>query len=273
MKQIVLEKAAVAVVAMTIGVSTAGAATLSTVPMQGGMVMPMVAYHAEHGHLHVMMPTEVPQLTPLMVSHPEDGFDPADPWFDALDPSRQGLSFSRRYGFVMDAGSDPLPAGWQIWLRKLEGSPELAFYRYVGSEPKAWEPIFGTEGSSSEWHWNGMMFHPAVTAPAVAGGLSATFEAYLVDSATGEEVPHSGSGPLALTWMNVSDGRPVLEIGTRLVVAWSVDVTGYELEWTDDLSGGEWTLVTQAPVEVEGKPMVILGAGASPRFYRMRKSP
>ena len=65
------------------------AATLTSVPMQGGMIMPMVAYHAEHGHLHVMMPTEIPQLTPLLVSNPGDQFDPADPWYDDLDPSRR----------------------------------------------------------------------------------------------------------------------------------------------------------------------------------------
>jgi hypothetical protein len=61
------------------------AATLTSVPMQGGMVMPMVAYHADLGHLHVLMPDEIPQLTPLLVSHPGDQFDPADPWFDDLE--------------------------------------------------------------------------------------------------------------------------------------------------------------------------------------------
>ena len=81
---------AAAVVALTYGTSVARAATLNAVPMQGGMVMPMVSYLAEQGRLQVMMPAEVPQLTPLMVSHPGDSFDPADPWFDALDPSRQG---------------------------------------------------------------------------------------------------------------------------------------------------------------------------------------
>ena len=112
-----------------------------------------------------MMPAEVPQLTPLMVSNPGDSFDPADPWFDALDPSRQGLSFSRRYGFVMDTMTDPLPPNTAIWLRKVSGSPELGFYRYSGSAPKAWEPIFGTAGTTNALFWNGMMFHPGVTAP------------------------------------------------------------------------------------------------------------
>ena len=100
------------------------AAILTAVPMQGGMVMPMVSYHAADGRLHVMMPPETPQLTPLLVSHPGDGFDPADPWFDALDPGRQGQSFSRRYGFVMDTVTDPLPAAsWLPLARPVLGLP------------------------------------------------------------------------------------------------------------------------------------------------------
>jgi len=57
--------------------------------MQGGMVMPLVAYHANTGKLTVMLGSTVPQLTPLVVSNPGDCFDPADPWFDFLDPGRK----------------------------------------------------------------------------------------------------------------------------------------------------------------------------------------
>jgi hypothetical protein len=85
----------------------------------------------------------VPQLTPLLVSNPGDSFDPADPWFGALDPSAQGKAFSRCYGFVMDAMADPLPAGTQIWIRKLSGSAGLSAYRYQETAPRALQPIFG----------------------------------------------------------------------------------------------------------------------------------
>jgi hypothetical protein len=114
---------AVCAVSLTVAASAGRAATLSSVPMQGGMVMPMVSYHSSDGMMHVMMPATVPQLTPLMVSNPGDSFDSADPWFGALDPSAQGKAFSRRYGFVMDANTELLPAGTQIWIRKLSGSP------------------------------------------------------------------------------------------------------------------------------------------------------
>jgi hypothetical protein len=249
------------------------AATLTTVPMQGGMAMPMVAYHADHGHLHVMMPTEVPQLTPLLASNPADHFDAADPWFDDLDPSRKGLSFSRRYGFVMDTMSDPLPANTAIWLRKLAGPPELSFYRYAGSAPKAWQPIFGTAGSPTALEWNGMMFHPAITAPAGPTGITATFEAYLVDKTTGAEIEHSSSGPLEFVFTNVPDGRPTLDIGLRVVVAWPAATSGYVLESADAVSSAVWTLVPDASVLVDGKPAVVLEPSAATRIFRLRKSP
>lgn len=246
------------------------AATLTTVPMQGGMAMPMVAYHAEHGHLHVMMPTDVPQLTPLLVSNPADHFDPADPWYDDLDPSRKGLSFSRRYGFVMDAMSDPLPANTAIWLRKLSGPPELSFYRYAGSAPKAWQPIFGTAGSPTALEWNGMMFHPAITAPAGPTGITATFEAYLVDKTTGAEIEHSSSGPLEFPFTNVADGRPALDIGNRVAIAWPADAAGYVLEQADTLPAAVWVTVPVTPVTIDGKPTVLLEPSARAKFFRLR---
>ncbi len=125
------------------------AATLTSVPMQGDMIMPMISYHAAAGSLTVNVDPTVPQLTPLLISNPGDSFDPADPWYDALDPSCQGLAFSRRYGFTMDMASDPLPAGTAIWIRKLASTPGLGAYLCRSSSPKAWTPIFGTAGSTN----------------------------------------------------------------------------------------------------------------------------
>jgi hypothetical protein len=255
------------------GVSMVRAAVLTGVPMQGGMVMPMISYHADLGHLHVMMPGDTPQLTPLLVSHPGDSFDPADPWYDALDPSRQGLSFSRRYGFMMDMMSDPLPANTVIWLRKLSGPPELGFYRYAGSEPKAWEPIFGTAGTTNALYWNGDMFHPGVTAPPGTNPLTATFEAFLMNTVTGQEVTNSSTGPMVLDFTNVSDGRPALGIGPRIVIFYPTNATGWLLEGTDALPNGTWTDVTNTPVTLEGQAAVVLESGDPRKFFRMKLAP
>jgi hypothetical protein len=258
-----------------LGATTAAvpAATLTAVPMQGGMVMPMIAYHADHGALHVMVDPAVPQLTPLLVSNPGDGFATGDPWYDDLDPSRKGLAFSRRYGFVMEAGTDPLPVTLSIWLRRISGPPELGIYRYQNSAPKAWEPIFGTAGSPDALRWNGMMFHPAFTAPPGTNSLTATFEAYLVENATGQPVAGSSTGPFQFHWTVVPDGRPTLAIASKIVISWPASTPTGILESADSLASSEWTVVPQTPVVVDGQPTVILGPEAAGRFFRLRLNP
>lgn len=270
-----------AAIAVMCGTSAAHAAVLTAVPVQnyGGdttswMLMPMVAYHADDERVHVMMPTVVPQLTPLLVSNPGDSFDPTDLWFDALDPSRCGASFSRRYGFMMDAMSDPLPSGTQMWIRKLSGPAELKFYRYSGSAPKMFQPVFGTDGVTNALFWSGMMFHPVVTAPPGTNNCTATFEIYLLDTATGTEVPNSSSGPLVFNWTNVADGRPTLSLAQRIVIAWPFDTaTNWVVEAADSMNSAAWTIVTNTPVLVDGEPCVVLTGKAAQQFFRMRFVP
>jgi hypothetical protein len=252
------------------------AALLTSVPMQGGMVMPVLSYHQAEDALHVVMDPTVPQLTPLLVSNPLDSFDPADPWYDFLDPSRQGLSFSRRYGFVMDTLTDPLPANREIWIRRLSGSPELGAYRYRNSVPKVWEPIFSTGGVTNALYWNGNMFHPAFTAPPGTNPCTATFEAYLLDTTTGLEVAGSSTGPFVFDWTNVPDGRPTLGTavdGSPIVVFWPPTTTNYVLEATDSLNSPGWSAITNAPVSWNGHTAVRLDASAALRVFRMRYTP
>jgi hypothetical protein len=263
---------AVSAVSLTVAAWSGYAATLTNVPMQGGMVMPMVSYHASGGMVHVMMPPDVPQLqlTPLMVSNPGDSFDPADPWFTALDPSAQGMAFSRRYGFVMDADTDLLPAGTQIWIRKLSSSPGLSVYRYQATAPKALQPIFGTDGTTNAIYWSGMMFHPVFAAPPGTNTFTATFEAYLLDNTSGLAVPGSSSSPFVFNWTDVPDGRPSLDIGSRVVIFWPTSATSWSLEGTVSLSNPLWTPVTNTPVALEGQSAAVLDPAETRKFFRMK---
>jgi hypothetical protein len=256
------------------GATGVSAAILTQVPMQGSMAMPMVSYQAADGRMHVMMPADVPQLTPLLVSNPSDSFDPADPWFTALDPSAQGAAFSRRYGFVMDAMTDPLPANTQMWIRKLSGPADLKFYRYASSVPKALTPIFGTDGVTNALYWNGMMFHPVVAAPPGTNDYAATFEVYLLDTTTGEEVANSSSGVLAFNWTDIPDGRPALSLAPKIVIAWpSATTTNWVLESAANVNAATWNSVTNLPVTVDGQPSVILDQNAAQQYFRMRYIP
>ena len=249
-------------------------AVLTSVPMQGGMVMPVLSYSAGGGTLHVDVDPTIPQLTPLLVSHPGDSFDPADPWYDALDPSRQGLAFSRRYGFVMAAVTDPLPAGTGIVIRKLSGSAQLGLYRaHAMSLPHRWEPIFGTAGAPDTFNWSGSMFHPCVAAPPGTNEYTATFEAFLVNTNTSQPVTGSSTGPFMLRWTSVPDGRPALSIAARIVIAWPAEATNYVLECTPSLSPCNWTPVTNAPVMLNGCPAVVLDGGEARKFFRMKIAP
>jgi hypothetical protein len=252
---------------------SAPAATLTSVPMQGSMVMPMISYDAGSGTLSAMVDPTVPQLTPLLVSNPGNSFDPADPWYDFLDPSRQGLAFSRRYGFTMDTMSDPLPAGTAIWIRLLSSTPGLGAYRYRSTSPKGWEPIFGTAGTTNAMPWDGIMFHPGFTAPAGTQTYRAMFEAFLADASTGQPVNGASTGPFALNWTDVPDGRPTLCIGPKVAIAWPASATNYLLEAADAVSGATWTPVTNTPVMLDGQPTVLLEPASARKFFRMRLSP
>ena len=252
---------------------SAGAATLTMVPKQGDMVMPKLKYNASDGTLTISVDPAVPQLTPLLISNPGDCFDPADPWYDCLDPSRQGLAFSRRYGFVMDTASDLLPAGTNIWIRKLSSSPGLGAYRYRSSVPKAWEPIFGTAGSTNALLWDGNMFHPGFTAPPGTQTYTATFEAFLMDTTTGTPVPGANTGPFVFNWTDVPDGRPTLCAGANVVISWPASATNYILEAADTLSATNWMRVTNVPVPVDGQSRVVLAPCEARKFFRMRLGP
>lgn len=250
--------------------SSLSAAQLTAVPMQGGMVMPMIRYDAANSRLHVMLDPTVPQLTPLLVSNPTDNFDPAAPWFQALSPSRESRSFSRRYGFVMDAMSDALPAGIQIWIRKLSSSEGLSVYRYSNAEPKVFAPIFGSDGTTNAMHWNGMMFHPTFTAPAGTNSHTAVFEAYLVNVDTGSEIAGSSTGAFRFEFTNVPDGRPELRLdGSTL--SWAATATNYVPEFSDSAIAGTWTSLTNTPVAVADRLTLTVDRTAPQTFFRMRR--
>jgi hypothetical protein len=171
------------------------------------------------------------------------------------------------------ATSDLLPTNTAFWVRKLSGSAELSFYRYNGSVPKAWEPIYGTAGSPPDRYWNTVMFHPTVTAPPGTNNLSATFEVFLMDTNLNQEVANSSSGPLVFNFTNVSDGRPALGMGLVLALNWSTNSTNWVVESATSLTATNWTAVTNVPTVIDGSSAVIMGTGEAGVYYRMRRTP
>lgn len=256
---------------------SASAIVLTTVPMQGGMLMPKVYYHLDTDTVTVDLSgiLVTAQLTPLLISNPTDAFSPADPWFDSLDPSEQGLAFSRRYGFDMDAMSDIPPDNRQLWIRKLAGSPDLAIYDYnATSTPKRWTPIFGTAGTSNATYWSGLMWHVGAAAPGGTNTYSATFQAYVVNTDSGLEVPGSSSAPFVLSWTDVPDGRPQLNIAVpapgHVQLTWPAGATNWTLVSASAANSTNWPPITNTPVTLNDQLSVTLDTVETSQHFRLK---
>ncbi len=243
--------------------------TLTNVPMQGAMVHVGFAFHAGHNELHAHIDPALPVLTSLADSQPEAMFDAADPWYDLLDPHHQGQAFNRQYGFVVDGESDPLPAGASIWIRQLSASAGLQAFRYRSTDPKAWEPMFGTAGSTNVFDWSLTMFHPAYACPVNSGPHEASYEAFLVDAATGEPLAGVEPAPFTLTWAVAGQEMPVLSLAPKLALTWTGSGTNYVAEVSANLAEGPWTALTNTPVNLDGQLTLLLTPEASERFYRL----
>jgi hypothetical protein len=173
----------------------------------------------------------------------------------------------------MDGNSDTVPVGTSIWIRKLSSSPGLGSYRYRDTVPKEWEPVFGTAGSTNALEWDQSMWHPCFTARPETQSYTATFEAFLMDTGAGTPLPGGSTGPFALNWTDVPDGRPTLSAGPNVVISWLAAARNYVLEAAGAPSGSNWTAVTNKPVVQNGLSTVSLEPSEARKFFRMRLRP
>jgi PKD repeat protein len=69
-------------------------------------------------------------------------------------------------------------------------------------------------------------------------------------------------------------GGPWLTVqreGIDIVIAWSTNETGFNLESTQDLSSGQWTAVPQTSVTTQGTDYTMRTAAVGNQFYRLKK--
>ena len=244
---------------------------LESVPMQGGMMHVEFEYHADHNELHVHFPDALPLALALAESHPENQFIEGDPWFHDLDPRHNGQAFNRQFGFVMSGNSDLPPLGQSIRIRGISMSPGLKAFKYRGTNPKEWSPLFQPENAESDLIWNLAMFHPAFVMPNVPGEYSAELEAQMIDDATGEPVAAALPFTLTLQVPGEPTEMPELSIGERMVLSWPIDGGQYMVEYADSPDAEVWTHLHVTPVDWNGEKVVLLEATEGRRFFRLSR--
>jgi len=218
-------------------------------------------------------------------------FDPAQPyavlngtaysrvlgWYDQGTTGANGDDFYDTYAAQLN--------GNYVWIEKTGGSPELKTYfvneDVTGDPGTPYTPIFGTDGSSSKWRWDGKMDHNAY---AVAlkhlttsnQPFTATYHLYIGD-ASGN--PVAGYGDTTTTWRWQGPTVPVVpapgiaRTNSQLVVSWTPTVTNLTLVAAESLTTTNWTTVTNPPFPLNDKTAVILDPSATQQFFRLQLNP
>jgi len=218
-------------------------------------------------------------------------FDPAKPyavlngtaysrvlgWYDQGTTGANGDDFYDTYAAQLQ--------GNYLWIEKVGGSPELRTYfinEDVTGDPAApYTPIFGTDGSSPRWRWDGKMDHNAysvalkdLTSPNQL--FTASYHLYIGDAAGN---PAAGYGDTATTWRWQGPAVavvPVAGIGWtngQVAVSWTPSVTPLALVAGDSLATTNWVAVTNTPFPLNGKMAVILDPAARQKYFRLQLNP
>jgi hypothetical protein len=116
----------------------------------------------------------------------------------------------------LDPTNHPLPPNSAIWIQQISSTPGLHAY----DRSNGYTPIFGTDGSSDLWKWNGMMAHNTYAVAAVPGTWSATYDVYVGDALTGAAIPGYGSASTTLNWTSVPEPSSLAlsGVGTMLML-------------------------------------------------------
>lgn len=166
--------------------------TLGGGQVTGMMVMPRVLFDGSSLSIPsidgLMSP---PVLRPLT---PPDEFDPTKKY-----AILQGKAYNQEYGWFAHADTENLPSGSSVWIEVISQTPGLKTY-----EAGTYNPIFGTDGSSTKWLWSGAMTHNSYAVAPQIGSFSATYHLYVGDS-TGVAQSQYGDTQVTLNWTSVPE--------------------------------------------------------------------
>ena len=218
-------------------------------------------------------------------------FDPAQPyavlngtaysrvlgWYDQGTTGANGDDFYDTYAAQLN--------GNYVWIEKTGGSPEMKTYfineDVTGNPGTPYTPIFGTDGSSTQWLWDGKMDHNAYAVAlkyftTTNQLFTATYHLYVGDAA-GNPVP--GYGDTTTTWrwqgpaVAVVPTPGIARTNGQIVISWTPTVTNLTLVAADSLTTTNWTAVTNTPFSLNGKTAVTLDTSANQAFFRLQLTP
>jgi len=211
-------------------------------------------------------------------------FDPAQPW-----AVLNGTTYSRVLGWY-DSVNDDFYTTYAtqistnyVWIEKIGGSPELKTYTVAEAQNPhgPYTPIFGTDGSSSKWLWDGFMDHNA-NAVALADLTSsnrlftATYHVYVGDS---NGNPVSGYGDTTTTWswhgpsVAVVPTPSIAWTPSQIAISWATTVTNLTLVSADKLAETNWATVANLPLFAGGRATVKLSPSSAQQFFRLQLNP
>jgi hypothetical protein len=219
-------------------------------------------------------------------------FDPAQPyavlngtaysrvlgWYDQGTTGANGDNFYDTYAAQLHGTNF-------VWIERTGGSPELKTYfineDVTGDPGSPYTPIFGTDGSSPKWRWDGKMDHNAYAVEleylnASNQLFTASYHLYVGD-ANGNT--NAGFGQTTTTWRWQGPIVPVIPSPTialtnaQVLLTWPPTVTNLTLVAADSPVQTNWVAVTNAPFTLNGMTAVQLPPAAQPKFFRLQLTP
>ncbi len=275
-------------------VACSAGAAYADPPSWDPMLMLRVSFDAQTNLVVATTPAIIRLQPAPGTYHPETrsyepdivSFDPAERW-----AALNGTAYSRVLGWYDEgttgANGDNFYdtyarelAGHFIWIEKTRGSPELKTYAVSEAEDPTgpYTPIFGTDGSSTRWCWDGFMAHNVYAVPLRALAVSnqiftATYHLYVGDAA-GNEVPGYGGTGTTWTWQGPTvPFRPTLTILNQFVIEWPAGSAPYVLEMAKPSTPPIWMAVTNPPALWEGRRVVVLDPSVADCQFRLRLAP
>lgn len=215
-----------------------------------------ITFDGQNLHVQVDPTVATPMLRPLEVPNE---FDPSQAW-SVLGTK----AYNFQYGWN-PGGFISLPSGSWIWIEQLDATTGLEVYQRPPAAP-AYDPVFGTVGSSLRWRWNGSMTHNvyAVQDPTLSL-YEATYRVYLGDNSSGEPLPGYGTADVVFQF-----GATPLSLAGDYNGNGLVDAADYSV-WRDALTAASTSLLNDpTPGTVDESDFAywrdhygeVLGAGA-----------